>query len=87
MSRGKFEGYEISGIGPALGAFAVTPGPTALASPIRFVTINGAGVIEYTSSVDGQDYTTNTLPVGTHVFFASHILAGGTTATGITGWI
>lgn len=72
--------------GPALGAYAVTPGAAALAENIRSVTINGGGVIAYTSSYDGQDYTTDTLPVGSYPLFASHILAA-TTATGITGWV
>ena len=73
-------------IGPAVGAIAVTPSSSALSSPVRAVTINGSGTITYTSSIDGVDYTTGTLPVGTYPLFASHILAA-TTATAITGWI
>lgn len=72
--------------GSAIGALAITPGASALSSPIRCVTINVAGVIAYTSSLDGLNYTTATLPVGSYPMFASHIL-GATTATDITGWI
>ena len=71
--------------GPAIGAFAITPGASALSEPIRAVTLGGSGVVVYTSSIDGTDYTTGTLPVGTYPLFASHILAA-TTATDITGW-
>lgn len=73
--------------GPAVGALAVTPGASALSQPIRCVTIGtAAGTITYTSSIDGVDYTTGPLPLGSYPLFASHIL-GATTATGITGWI
>lgn len=72
--------------GPAVGAYAVTPGASALTEPVRSVTINGGGVIAYTSSIDGQDYTTGTLPAGSYPLFASHILAA-TTATDVTGWV
>lgn len=72
--------------GPAIGAFAVTPGASALSEPIRMVTIGGAGVVAFTSSVDGADYTTGTLPAGNYPLQATHIL-GATTATDITGWI
>lgn len=70
----------------AIGAWAITPGATALTQPIRSITIGTAGgVLAYTSSVDGNDYTTGPLPVGTYPVFASHILAA-TAATGLTGW-
>lgn len=72
--------------GSAIGAFAITPGASALATPIRQITIGTAdGTITYTSSVDGADYTTGPLPIGSYPMFASHIL-GATTATGLTGW-
>lgn len=71
--------------GPAIGAYAVTPGAAALPEPIRQVTIGGSGTITYISSIDEQGYTTGTLPAGTYPLFASHILAP-TTATDITGW-
>lgn len=71
--------------GPAVGAMAITPGANALSEPIRQVTIGGSGAITYTSSIDGTDYTTGTLPAGSYPLFASHILAA-TTATDVTGW-
>lgn len=71
--------------GPAVMAFAITPGAAALSEPIRAVTLGGSGVLVYTSSVDGNDYTTGTLPAGTYPVFASHVLAA-TTATDVTGW-
>lgn len=72
--------------GGAIGAFAITPGASALATPIRQLTIGtAAGTVVYTSSVDGQDYTTGPLPVGSYPVFASHVL-GASTATGLTGW-
>ena len=71
--------------GGAIGAFAITPGAGALATPVRGITIGtAAGTVTYTSSVDGQSYTTGALPVGSYPLFASHITAA--TATGITGW-
>lgn len=73
-------------IGPAVGAKAITPGADALTQPVRAVTIGGGGAITYTSSIDGRDYTTNTLPIGTYPLFASHILSA-TTATYLTGWV
>lgn len=74
---------------PAIGGFAITPSDTAdLSSEVRSVTIGtAAGVLKYISSRDGKTYTTGSLPVGTYPMFASRILATGTTATGLTGWI
>ena len=72
--------------GPAHAAYVVTPGASPLPEPIRAVTINVSGAITFTSSIDNRDYTTNTLPVGSHPLFATHILAA-TTADGITGWV
>lgn len=75
-------------IGGALGAFAVTPNnDTDLAQNIRAVTINVGGTLSYVSSRDGTTSTTDALPAGTYVLFASRIRATGTTATGITGWV
>lgn len=71
--------------GGAIGAFAITPGATPLATAVRQITIGGSGVVAFTSSVDGLDYTTGVLPIGSYPLFASHILAA-TTATVITGW-
>lgn len=72
--------------GPAIGAFAITPGASELSEPIRQITLGASGVLAFTSSVDGADYTTGTLPAGTYPLLASHVLAA-TTATDLTGWI
>ena len=72
--------------GGALASFAVTPSATALSEPIRAVTIGTSGVIHWTSSIDGTNQVTGTLPVGSYPLFASHILAA-TTAGDITGWV
>lgn len=73
--------------GPAYGAFAITPNDsTDLSDPIRQITINVSGTVSFVSSIDGQTYTTDTLPVGSYPLFARRIRATGTTATGITGW-
>lgn len=75
----------------ALGAFAITPSDgTDLTTPIRAITINVAGTVSFVSTrgeTAGVTQTTSTLPAGTYAIFASRILATGTTATEITGWI
>ena len=74
--------------GPAMGAFAVTPNDsTDLVNTIRMVTINTGGTLSFVCSRDGDTYTTGPLPAGSYPLFASRILATGTTATDITGWI
>ena len=84
-----FAAHAASLTGPALGAMAVTPSDTAdLASAIRALTIGTAGgSVSFLSSRDGSVYTTGPLPVGTYSLCASRILASGTTASGLTGWI
>ena len=73
----------------AIGALAITPSDTAdLSAEIRAITIGTAGgTITFVSSRDGASYVTGPLPVGTYPVFAARILATGTTATGLTGWI
>jgi hypothetical protein len=75
--------------GPEMGAFVVTPDDGIdLASVVRAVTIGtAAGVIHYIHARTGADCTTGPLPIGTHSIWAKRILATGTTATGLTGWI
>lgn len=71
---------------PAIGAFPVVPHNTnTLARPIRGLTIGGGGTISY--EYDGVVYTTNTLMPGTYSFRADKILATGTTANNMTGWV
>lgn len=73
--------------GPALGAFVITPNDSAdLANPIRAITLNGAGKLVWQDSF-GVAQTTADLPPGTYPMFARRILATGTTATGLTGWV
>jgi len=72
---------------PAGGAFVVTPSDsTDLAQLIRQLTVNVAGTVSFHNR-DGVVQTTGTLPVGNYSFYARRILATGTTATGLTGWV
>lgn len=73
--------------GPALGSFAITPSDTVnLATPIRAVTLLAEGSLAWINA-DGATQGTAILPVGTYPLFASRILATGTTASNLTGWI
>ncbi|MCJ8139411.1 spike base protein, RCAP_Rcc01079 family [Falsirhodobacter halotolerans] len=72
---------------PAVGAVAVTPSDTQdLTEEIRGVTLGVGGTLRYLGG-DGMTYTTGDLPAGTYPLFAQRILASGTTAQKITGWI
>ena len=72
---------------PAVGAFVVTPSDnTDLARPIRAVTLGAAGTLSYIAW-NGAACTTGTLPAGTYPLCATRILAAGTSATGLTGWV
>ncbi len=72
---------------PALGAFVVSPSDsTNLASPIRAITLNAAGTLAWLNE-DGVAQATALLPAGTYPLIATRILATGTTAAGLTGWI
>ncbi|SNX67372.1 hypothetical protein SAMN05878503_1014 [Cereibacter ovatus] len=82
-----FEHHQPGLTSPAVGSLAVTPSDTAdLASAIRAVTIGGEGVIAWLN-LRGEEQVTGTLPAGTYPLQASRILATGTTATDITGWV
>lgn len=73
--------------GPALGSFAITPSDaTNLTQPIRAVTLYGEGTLAWINS-DGLTQATALLPSGTYPLFATRILATGTTATALTGWV
>ncbi|WP_128253861.1 spike base protein, RCAP_Rcc01079 family [Falsirhodobacter deserti] len=85
--RSRFAANQMSVNAPALGAMAIDPSDSAdLPKGVRAVTIAGAGVLNYLAE-DGQTCTTGELPVGTYSPFARRILATGTTATKITGWM
>lgn len=70
------------------GSLAITPSnDTDLTSDIRMITIGGdAGTVAWIGW-DGETYATNSLPAGSYPMFARRILATGTTATGLTGWL
>jgi hypothetical protein len=73
--------------GPALGSFAITPSDaTNLVLPIRAITLFGDGALTWINS-DGVTQTTAILPAGTYPLFATRIMATGTTATTLTGWV
>lgn len=73
--------------GPALGAFVIAPSDTAdLAQPIRAVTLYGAGKLAWHDTAGVAQITADLMP-GTYPLFARRILATGTTATGLTGWV
>lgn len=83
----RFAGVEKGVTAAAFGAVAIAPSDTVdLAEDVRALTIGVAGAVRYVSS-DGITYTTAELPVGTYPMFARRILATGTTAGKITGWI
>ena len=73
--------------GPAIGSINVTPSDgTNLATPIRAITLAVGGTLAWINS-DGLSQATAALPAGTYPLLATRILATGTTATGLTGWI
>lgn len=72
---------------PALGSLAVTPSDsTDLATPVRAVTLQTGGTLAWINR-EGVAQATGPLPAGTYPLMARRILATGTTATGLTGWI
>ena len=71
----------------AQGALAITPSDTVDHAKIRLVTIGGtAGTLSFIS-LDGETNTTGILQPGNYPVETRRILATGTTATDITGWI
>jgi hypothetical protein len=73
---------------PALGAFHITPSDNFdMSAEIRAVTIGGAaGTLRFIGR-DGEVNMTGTLLPGSYPLFARRILATGTTATELTGWV
>ncbi|HRK42105.1 MAG TPA: hypothetical protein PLH11_03590 [Gemmobacter sp.] len=72
---------------PALGSLAITPSDsTNLGAPIRAITLNVGGTLAWLNE-EGTAQATALLPAGTYPLIATRILATGTTATGLTGWI
>jgi hypothetical protein len=73
--------------GPALGSFEITPhDDNDLPTRIRQITVGTRGTIAYLGW-DGADHETAELPPGNYPVFASRILATGTNAEDLTGWI
>lgn len=72
---------------PALGALVITPSDsTNLAAPVRAITVNVGGTLAWLNE-QGVAQATGPLPAGTYPMMATRILATGTTASGLTGWI
>lgn len=80
-----FAAYSNDANAPALGAFAITPSSTEFQRPIRQLTVGGQGSVRFIG-LDGKEYTTGILPVGSYPVMAVAILSAGTTATQMTGW-
>jgi len=82
-----FEKHPLSADAPALGALAIVPADDAdLSAEIRAVTIGVGGVLRFVGR-DGEIHTTGILPPGSYPLFAHRILATGTTAADLTGWV
>lgn len=73
---------------PPKGSFVVTPNDGVdLPSAIRQITIGtAAGTIAWVNE-NGEAQATGPLPLGTYPIRAHRILATGTSATGLTGWV
>lgn len=81
--------YNSTGVeSPALGAYDITPSNSVdLMETVRAITIGtAAGTLSFVGR-DGRTYTSGPLPLGTYPLFARRVLATGTTATGLTGWV
>jgi hypothetical protein len=84
-----FASHAVGTDGPGMGSGVITPADGAdLADVVRGITIGTAGgTITYVHARTGQTCTTADLPIGTYPIYARRVLATGTTATGLTGWI
>lgn len=78
---------------PLLGAapvdsFVITPSDTVdLPQAIRQITIGTTGGTIRWQNARGTIEDTGPLPVGSYMMAAHRIMATGTTATGLTGWV
>lgn len=88
MARDQFKDHSRNINESARGSFVITPHDTnELPQAIRQITIGtAAGTIAWKDK-DGNSHATGPLPVGTYPMQAHLILATGTTATGLTGWV
>lgn len=72
--------------GPAVHAFAITPGSTVFPVPTRFVWVGGAGNLEVLMTGDTVPVTLTGVLAGTMLEISvTQVLAASTTATTITG--
>lgn len=69
---------------PAIGAFSITPGASALAQPTRGLYVGVAGDVTVTM-IEGSSVTFANLPVGLHPIAVTHVTAA--TATDILGLV
>jgi hypothetical protein len=88
MATDPFASNAIGSNNAPISAFAITPNDGAdLPTAIRQITIGTAGGVIVYHNPPGVVRTTGPLPVGTYPMAAHRILATGTTATGLTGWV
>lgn len=88
MARDPFKDFPHDITEAYRGSFAVTPNDAAdLPVAIRALTIGTASGTVAWLDKDGTPHATGPLPLGTYQMQAHRILAAGTTATGLTGWI
>ncbi|MFC3569209.1 spike base protein, RCAP_Rcc01079 family [Paracoccus simplex] len=87
MPGNRFSPYSLGANASAIGSYAITPSDgDDLPEVIRAVTLGASGTLAW-RGLDGQTYETAALPAGTYAVSADRILATGTTATDITGWV
>jgi hypothetical protein len=74
-------------LGSSPSAYAITPNDGAnLPEPVRMIVVGVSGTIAYVNRM-GQNRVTATLPVGSYPFCAIRVLATGTTASQLTGFV
>ena len=83
----RFETQARGLIASAEASFAITPNDsTDLPETIRQITLATGGTLRWTGR-DGVVNTTGALPAGSYPIAARRIMATGTSATGLTGWV
>lgn len=71
---------------PAIGAFAITAGSSALTRVTRGIYVGTAGDVQVTMLDDGSNVVFSSVPAGTILpIRATHVLSGSTTASDIVG--
>jgi len=87
MSQDRFSPFLHGHNAPAIGSYVITPSDSAdLDEVVRAITIGTAGTLAW-QDPNGTVYSTAQLPAGTYAVRAARILATGTTASQITGWV